>query len=61
MNHLLFDKVLALLSGQEDFGTAGQSVDKCRLLTTVPQLNGLHTDSNQHKYHKITMWISYNL
>jgi len=41
---LLFDEVLALFSGQEDFRSIGQSVDKRRLLTTVPQLNGLHTD-----------------
>lgn len=49
-NFLLFDEVLALFSGQEDFGTIGQSVDKRRLLTTVPQLNGLHTDLKEHKH-----------
>lgn len=36
--HRLFQEVLTLLSGQENFGSFGQSADQSHLLTTVPQL-----------------------
>lgn len=40
--HRLFNKVLALLSAQENFGSFSQSADERHLLATVPQLQGIH-------------------
>lgn len=42
--HWLFDEVLALLPGQENSGAFSQSVDECHLLSTIPQLQGFHSE-----------------